>query len=198
MASRVELDRKVGWICQVVVDAAEDDLLLGGKIGGATVSRGSVVAVFGLGARQCRVAAWLLFSDRGRDSVAWQRGCCSRIGVATMSRGSVVAGLAVAGGSWYSMMKLCHSGWCGRRHMSASTWGRLGDVGCGLDARLIGRLLAVSVWMMPKVVLWTSRALLAEVVSVDVKCCARFEVDVHVHQLVDGDVDSGRIVHDDA
>ena len=61
----------VGWICQVVVDAEEDDILLGGKIGGATVSRGSVVAVLGSGARQCRVAACLLFSDRGRDSVAW-------------------------------------------------------------------------------------------------------------------------------
>ena len=71
MASRVELDRMVGWICQVVVDAEEDDILLGGKIGGATVSRGSVVAVLGSGARQCRVAACLLFSDRGRDSVAW-------------------------------------------------------------------------------------------------------------------------------
>ena len=60
MASRVELDRMAGWICQVVVDAAEDDLLLGGKIEGATVSRGSVVAVLGWGVRQCRVAAWLL------------------------------------------------------------------------------------------------------------------------------------------
>ena len=42
------------------------------------------------GARQCRAAAWLLFSDRGRDSAAWQRACCSRIAGATVSRGMVM------------------------------------------------------------------------------------------------------------